>query len=176
MREVSAHAQNDKRSVAAEIFAISTYFPNTPRMLNITWATDTMKPKFTFLTSTSTLSARVTNIQLKKQYALLTVCLSVTWLWTRDPRNGAMSADSHLFWSQLRKLSIFTPLHFYWSIILSKYFRFYTFILRSNFYTNYTQRYFCDGMCWNSSPEGLSQKDSNQNGVPETSFSWHCYN
>jgi hypothetical protein len=31
MREVSAHAQNDNRSVAAEIFAIGTYFPNTPR-------------------------------------------------------------------------------------------------------------------------------------------------
>jgi hypothetical protein len=31
MREVSAHAQNDNCSVAAEIFSISTYFPNTPR-------------------------------------------------------------------------------------------------------------------------------------------------
>jgi hypothetical protein len=31
MREVSAHAQNDDRSVAAEIFAIGSYFPNTPR-------------------------------------------------------------------------------------------------------------------------------------------------
>jgi hypothetical protein len=30
MREISAHAQNDNRSVAAEIFAIGTYFPNTP--------------------------------------------------------------------------------------------------------------------------------------------------
>jgi hypothetical protein len=30
MREVSAHAQNDNRSVAAEIFAIGTYFPNRP--------------------------------------------------------------------------------------------------------------------------------------------------
>jgi hypothetical protein len=29
MREVSAHAQNDNRSAAAEIFAIGTYFPNT---------------------------------------------------------------------------------------------------------------------------------------------------
>jgi hypothetical protein len=33
MREVSAHAQNDNRSVAAEIFAISTYFLNTPRTM-----------------------------------------------------------------------------------------------------------------------------------------------
>jgi hypothetical protein len=32
MREVSAHAQNDDRSVAAEIFAIGSYFPNTPRI------------------------------------------------------------------------------------------------------------------------------------------------
>jgi hypothetical protein len=32
MREVSAHAQNDNRSVAAEIFAIGTYFLNTPRV------------------------------------------------------------------------------------------------------------------------------------------------
>jgi hypothetical protein len=31
MREVSAHAQNDNRSAAAEIFAIGSYFPNTPR-------------------------------------------------------------------------------------------------------------------------------------------------
>jgi hypothetical protein len=31
MREVGAHSQNDNRSVAAEIFVISTYFPNTPR-------------------------------------------------------------------------------------------------------------------------------------------------
>jgi hypothetical protein len=31
MREVSAHAQNDNRSIAAEIFAIGTYFPNSPR-------------------------------------------------------------------------------------------------------------------------------------------------
>jgi hypothetical protein len=30
MMEVSAHAQNDNRSVAAEIFAIGTYFPNMP--------------------------------------------------------------------------------------------------------------------------------------------------
>jgi hypothetical protein len=33
MREVSAHAQNDDRSVAAEIFAVGTYFPNTPRII-----------------------------------------------------------------------------------------------------------------------------------------------
>jgi hypothetical protein len=33
MREVSAHAQNDDRIVAAEIFAIGTYFPNTPRII-----------------------------------------------------------------------------------------------------------------------------------------------
>jgi hypothetical protein len=32
MREVSAHAQNDNLSVAAEIFAIGTYFPNTLRI------------------------------------------------------------------------------------------------------------------------------------------------
>jgi hypothetical protein len=32
MREVSAHAQNDNHSVAAEIFAIGIYFPNRPRM------------------------------------------------------------------------------------------------------------------------------------------------
>jgi hypothetical protein len=32
MREVSAHAQNDNRSAAAEIFAIGTYFPNSPRI------------------------------------------------------------------------------------------------------------------------------------------------
>jgi hypothetical protein len=31
MREVSAHAQNDNLGVAAEIFAIGTYFPNTIR-------------------------------------------------------------------------------------------------------------------------------------------------
>jgi hypothetical protein len=35
MREVSAHAQNDNRSVAAEIFAIGTYFPNRPRIIAI---------------------------------------------------------------------------------------------------------------------------------------------
>jgi hypothetical protein len=35
MREFSAHAQNANRSVAAEIFAIGTYFPNTPRILHI---------------------------------------------------------------------------------------------------------------------------------------------
>jgi hypothetical protein len=33
MREVSAHAQNNNRSVAAEIFAIGTYFPNRPRTI-----------------------------------------------------------------------------------------------------------------------------------------------
>jgi hypothetical protein len=33
MREVSAHAQNDNRSVAAEIFAIGTYFLNTPHTI-----------------------------------------------------------------------------------------------------------------------------------------------
>jgi hypothetical protein len=32
MREVSAHAQNDNRSVAAEIFAVGAYFLNTPRI------------------------------------------------------------------------------------------------------------------------------------------------
>jgi hypothetical protein len=32
MREVSAHAQNDNRSVAVEIFSVGTYFPNTPRI------------------------------------------------------------------------------------------------------------------------------------------------
>jgi hypothetical protein len=35
MREVSAHAQNDNRSVAAEIFAIGTYFPNTPHIFGM---------------------------------------------------------------------------------------------------------------------------------------------
>jgi hypothetical protein len=35
MREVSAHAQNDNRSAAAEIFAIGTYFPNSPRIVCI---------------------------------------------------------------------------------------------------------------------------------------------
>jgi hypothetical protein len=37
MREVSARAQNDNRSVAAEIFAIGTYFPNIPRILTFTF-------------------------------------------------------------------------------------------------------------------------------------------
>jgi hypothetical protein len=32
MRKVSAHAQNDNRSVVAEIFAIGTYFPNMSRV------------------------------------------------------------------------------------------------------------------------------------------------
>jgi hypothetical protein len=35
MREVSAHAQNDNCSVAAEIFAIGTYFLNTPRIFGM---------------------------------------------------------------------------------------------------------------------------------------------
>jgi hypothetical protein len=35
MREVSAHVQNDNRSVAAEIFAIGTYFPNRPHIMQI---------------------------------------------------------------------------------------------------------------------------------------------
>jgi hypothetical protein len=38
MRDVSAHAQNDNRSVAAEIFAIGTYFPNTPRIIGVSSA------------------------------------------------------------------------------------------------------------------------------------------
>jgi hypothetical protein len=38
MREVSAHAQNNDRSVAAEIFSVGTYFPNTPRILKQFWS------------------------------------------------------------------------------------------------------------------------------------------
>jgi hypothetical protein len=63
MREVSAHAQNDDRSVAAEIFSVGTYFPNTPRIIqdwsihvnHVSWA-DTLRNKQFFLCSSVELS------------------------------------------------------------------------------------------------------------------------
>jgi glutamate/tyrosine decarboxylase-like PLP-dependent enzyme len=55
----------------------------------------------------------------------------------------------------------------FWFMWKAKVILFYTRIFVTTIMIYNTQRYFCDRTHWNGVPEVLSQKNSNQNGVPE---------